>query len=63
MSSTQDNQRPSPIVGLIDQDTAAPENKTSRRARRRRVLSLLIGDAARAARRYVTNFRAGRGAE
>jgi hypothetical protein len=63
MSSNYDNQRPTQIADRVDHDTASPENKTSRRAQRRRVLSLIIGDAARTARRYVTNFRAGRGAE
>jgi len=63
MNSTRDNRQTSQTAGQIDREAAGAETETGRRSRRRRVLALLVGDAACAARRYVTNFRAGRGAE
>jgi len=42
---------------------AKPAPPRSRTAGRRRVIALLLSDAARGARQYVASFRAGRGAE
>lgn len=44
-------------------ETRKQQQAETERARKRRVLSLLVSDAAKGARRYVTEFRAGRGAE
>ena len=72
MSSTIETRTPATSVGLTkDESGAIPSEVTrpakprhrSSQSRRRRVLSMLLGDAALASRRYVTSYRVGRGAE